>query len=160
MIDKQGFRLNVGIIIVNAKGQVFWAKRAGREDAWQFPQGGVKNYETLQEAMYRELQEEVGLLPADVEVLGVTQRWLHYRLPHHLRRHSKPYCVGQKQKWFLLKLIGQEDHIRFHHTESPEFDDWKWVDFLYPIDQVIVFKRDVYQKVLQEFYPLVFKQTP
>lgn len=157
MIDQRGFRLNVGIIIINQEGKVFWGRRTGHQDAWQFPQGGVKNYETLQEAMFRELKEEVGLATSDVEIITMTQRWHHYRLPHHLRRHNKPFCIGQKQKWFLLRLVSDENHINLNYSESPEFDSWLWVDFFYPIDQVIIFKREVYNRVLHEFHPFVDK---
>lgn len=154
MIDAHGFRLNVGIILSNARGQVFWAKRIGRE-AWQFPQGGLQNYETLQEAMYRELTEEIGLQAEDVEVIAMTKRWLYYRLPKQLRRPGQPVCVGQKQKWFLLRLIADEKHIRLDYSNSPEFDHWQWVDYWQPLEQVIAFKRDVYRKALEEFAPLV-----
>jgi putative (di)nucleoside polyphosphate hydrolase len=152
MIDHQGFRLNVGIILLNAQGQVFLAKRIGKRNAWQFPQGGIKESETLKEAMFRELGEETGLAAEDVEVMGITRHWLYYRLPIHLRQaRSKPTCIGQKQKWFLLRLIGDESHIRFDHTDAPEFDDWRWVDYWQPVKQVIAFKRAVYRKALSEF---------
>jgi putative (di)nucleoside polyphosphate hydrolase len=152
MIDSQGFRLNVGIILLNAQGQVFFARRIGKRNAWQFPQGGIQESETLEEAMFRELAEETGLGVADVEVIGVTQYWLYYRLPHHLRQtRNKPTCIGQKQKWFLLRLIGDESHIRFDHTAIPEFDEWRWVDYWQPVNQVISFKRAVYRKALSEF---------
>lgn len=160
MIDQHGFRLNVGIILCNRQGQVFWGKRVGPADAWQFPQGGIKDYETLEEAMYRELAEELGLMPGDVEVIGVTKQWLYYRLPKHLRRHySKPLCIGQKQRWFLLRLVGNEQSIRFDMTDSPEFDQWRWVDYWQPVDQVINFKRQVYKKALREFEPILFTSS-
>ena len=113
MIDRRGYRLNVGIIMVNDVGKVFLAKRLGH-DAWQFPQGGLDNFETIHEAMYRELTEEIGLTEADVDVLAVTKTWLHYQLPKQYQRpHQKPLCIGQKQKWFLLRLIGSEKNIHF-----------------------------------------------
>lgn len=156
MIDQQGFRLNVGIILTNKEGQLFWGRRKGQADAWQFPQGGLKDYETLEEAMYRELTEELGLMPSDVKIMGITKQWLYYRLPKHLRRlYSKPLCVGQKQKWFLLLLVSNEDRIRFDLTDSPEFEGWRWVEYWYPLEQVISFKRQVYKKALTEFEPLL-----
>lgn len=158
MIDQRGFRLNVGIVIINNQGQVFWGKRRGQPNAWQFPQGGIKNYETLHEAMYRELHEEVGLQSQDVAILGMTSRWLYYRLPPHLRRHSRPHCIGQKQKWFLLKLVSEDSQIRLDAGHPPEFDQWQWIDYWQPITRVISFKREVYEKVLQEFHPLVTQQ--
>lgn len=156
MIDQRGFRLNVGIILVNTRNQIFWGKRIGQADAWQFPQGGIQNYETLQEAMYRELAEEVGLQPQDVEILAVSKRWLYYRLPKHLRRSTRPLCIGQKQKWFLLRLQSDDQKIRLDASGSPEFNAWKWVDYWDPVEQVIAFKRDVYKKALREFAPLLF----
>src|ERR1700728_1712200 len=103
VIDEDGFRHGVGIILVNSRRQVFIAKRIGKS-AWQFPQGGIKNHETSEEAMFRELREEIGLEVSDVKVLAQSRRWLRYRLPKRLIRHySKPLCIGQKQKWFLLQ---------------------------------------------------------
>ncbi len=158
MIDRRGFRLNVGIILANDANEVFWGKRPGYQDAWQFPQGGVNPYETLLETMYRELTEEIGLLATDVEFLGVTKRWLYYRLPYCFQRHhQKPLCIGQKQKWFLLRLITDESKIRFDQTDSPEFTDWRWADYWHPLQQVIAFKREVYKKALIELQPLLGK---
>ena len=112
MIDSDGFRPNVGIILVNALGQVLWARRIG-QDAWQFPQGGIQGRETPEQAMFRELKEEIGLSPGDVKVLAVTRGWLRYRLPKRMiRRHSHPVCVGQKQKWFLFKLIDKTSPVK------------------------------------------------
>jgi putative (di)nucleoside polyphosphate hydrolase len=156
MIDRHGFRLNVGIILSNQEGRLFWGRRTGQQNAWQFPQGGIQDYETLEEAMYRELNEELGLIRDDVKIMGMTRQWLYYRLPKYLRRHySKPMCIGQKQKWFLLQLTGDEERIRFDLTDSPEFDTWCWVDYWDPLVQVIEFKRGVYKKALSEFAPLL-----
>ncbi len=150
MIDSDGFRPNVGIIIANDQGQVLWAKRLG-QDAWQFPQGGVDANESPEQAMYRELKEEVGLNPADVELIGCTRGWLRYRLPKRMiRHHSKPLCIGQKQKWFLLRLRADESAVCFHHCHKPEFDGWRWVSYWYPLGQVISFKREVYRSALNE----------
>lgn len=150
MIDSDGFRANVGIILANTQGQVLWAKRIGH-DSWQFPQGGIDYGETPLDAMYRELYEEVGLLPHHVELLAVTKDWLRYRLPkRYIRTNQEPLCIGQKQKWFLLRL--DEDntkHIRFD-ASKPEFDEWQWVSYWYPLNQVVAFKRGVYQRALQE----------
>lgn len=155
MIDKDGFRSNVGIILCNAKGKLFWGKRAARSNGWQFPQGGVDGMESSEEAMFRELYEELGLKPDDVEILGKSQKWLKYYLPKKFRRtHSKPLCVGQKQKWFFLRLTSEDEAIRLDATDSPEFKEWRWVDFWYPLEHVIDFKRDVYETVLTEFEPL------
>lgn len=150
MIDSRGFRPNVGIIICNSRGQVLWAKRIGQE-AWQFPQGGIRHGERLQHAMFRELKEEVGLEPEDVEIIASTKGWLYYQLPKNLiRQHSNPVCIGQKQKWYLLGLRAQEDKIDLTTNGTPEFDDWEWVSFWYPLSQVIDFKREVYRQALKE----------
>ena len=155
MIDKAGYRYGVGIILVNNNKQVFFAKRIGMP-AWQFPQGGMKETETPEDTMYRELKEEIGLNPEDVQILGQTRRWLRYRLPHRLVRHyTKPICVGQKQKWFLLKLVNQDATFDLAHTNDPEFDAWEWVSYWYPLKQVVTFKRRVYVLALKEFAKIV-----
>ncbi len=150
MIDSDGFRPNVGIIIFNMEGQLLWAKRLG-QDAWQFPQGGVQSHESPEEAALRELNEEVGLDPDDVEIIACTEKWLRYRLPKHLIRHnSHPICIGQKQKWYLMRLLSDTEKIRFDMCDKPEFDHWRWVNYWYPVDQVVSFKRKVYRKALEE----------
>jgi putative (di)nucleoside polyphosphate hydrolase len=157
MIDEQGFRSNVGIILLNKYQEVFWAGRIGQPAAWQFPQGGVNENETPEEALYRELYEEVGLLPEHVRLLGKTKSWLRYRLPKkYLRRDTKPLCIGQKQIWFLLELLADESDIQFNLTKSPEFDRWTWVEYWHPVENVIPFKRRVYQRALTEFKTIVF----
>ena len=150
MIDSNGYRPNVGIVLSNAAGEVFWARRRGQE-AWQFPQGGIQQDETPVEAMYRELYEEVGLEAGHVEVLGQTSDWLSYQIPDHLLRHrSKPLCIGQKQIWFSLKLVGDEKDFNLSCSDSPEFDQWRWVDYWTPVDEIIDFKRKVYKQALKE----------
>ena len=150
VVDRAGYRLNVGIILVSDSERVFWGRRAGH-DAWQFPQGGVKTNENALDAMYRELKEEIGLDKTDVEVLGSTKRWLKYRLPkQYIRYGSKPLVIGQKQKWFLLKMICNEQKLRLDLSDSPEFDSWRWIDFNEPQEHVIYFKRQVYQQALKE----------
>ncbi len=153
MIDEQGYRPNVGIILTNTVGQVFWAKRIGQE-AWQFPQGGINENEKAEEALFRELYEEVGLLPTEVKILAESRYWLSYRLPRRLiRSQARPVCIGQKQKWFLLTLVSPETQIKLNATIKPEFDGWAWVSYWYPLHQVIAFKREVYRKALKEFRP-------
>ncbi|MDX1504609.1 MAG: RNA pyrophosphohydrolase [Spongiibacter sp.] len=150
MIDSDGFRPNVGIVIANEHGQVLWARRVG-QSAWQFPQGGINDGETAEQALFRELYEEVGLREHEVEVLACTRGWLRYRLPKRLIRHdNKPLCIGQKQKWFLLRMVGDENNIRFNCGAKAEFDHWQWVSYWYPLGQVVAFKREVYRRAMKE----------
>jgi putative (di)nucleoside polyphosphate hydrolase len=156
VIDRDGFRPNVGIILVNDENRLFWGRRVG-QDAWQFPQGGIQEGESPEEAMFRELEEEVGLKPHQVKVLGCTKRWLRYRLPKKfIRRNAQPLCIGQKQRWFLLQVICDESGFCLDSSEKPEFDDWRWVKYWQPVKDVIYFKRRVYQRALEELAPLIF----
>jgi len=158
VIDKDGFRPNVGIILCNEQNQVLWAQRA-RHDSWQFPQGGIKVNETPEQAVYRELMEEVGLEQQHVEILGETTGWLRYRLPkRYLRYGNKPLCIGQKQRWFLLRFIGKEEDVKLDQYEKPEFDDWRWVNYWTPTKEIVFFKRRVYEKALHELAPLLFPE--
>jgi len=158
VIDAEGYRANVGIILCHADGRLFWARRVGRA-GWQFPQGGMQPGETPEQALYRELGEEVGLDPEHVELLGSTRDWLSYRLPLRYQRHdSQPLCIGQKQRWFLLRVRDGEPQVRFDRSPTPEFDDWRWVDYWHPLDEVIFFKRRVYREALTELAPVLFPQ--
>ncbi len=154
MIDPDGYRPNVAIVLLNEQGKVFWAHRAN-QDGWQFPQGGMRTDETPEEAMFRELEEETGLHSHHVELLGSTPGWLKYRLPkRYLRRHHKPLCIGQKQVWFLLKMVADESRFALDATDTPEFSEYRWVDFWYPVAHVIPFKRRVYHRALTLLEPL------
>ena len=149
-IDTEGFRANVGIILSNDQGKVLLAGRVGSK-GWQFPQGGMLQGESAEEAMFRELHEEVGLIESDVEVLGATDDWLRYRLPdRYVRRDKKPLCIGQKQRWFMLHLVSSTDNVRFDLCDRPEFDRIRWVDYWRPVNEVIYFKRRVYAHALHE----------
>ena len=157
MIDPDGYRPNVGIILARRDRRVFWARRV-RDEGWQFPQGGMRSDETPREAMFRELEEETGLCPDHVEIIGETPGWLKYRLPRrYVRRRSKPRCIGQKQVWFLLRFLGEDSLIRFDGAgaDHAEFDHFRWVDFWYPADNVIAFKREVYRSALRRLEPLL-----
>lgn len=149
MIDSDGFRPNIGIILTNNKGQVLWGKRI-HQDAWQFPQGGMLEGEMPEQTLFRELKEEIGLEKYEVSILGRTRHWLRYRLPRHMVRDSLPTCIGQKQLWYLLKIEVPDASVRLNHTIKPEFDDWLWVSYWYPLRQVILFKREVYRRALRE----------
>ncbi|NNC78302.1 MAG: RNA pyrophosphohydrolase [Woeseiaceae bacterium] len=149
-IDDEGFRANVGIILSNEDCRLLLGGRVGAK-GWQFPQGGMLRGEDPEAAMFRELEEEIGLEPGDVEILAVTNDWLRYRLPDKfVRRHSKPLCIGQKQRWFMLRLLASPDKVRFDRGEQPEFDRARWVKFWRPVNEVIYFKRRVYARALYE----------
>ena len=156
-IDADGYRANVGIILMHEDGRVFLGGRPGGR-GWQFPQGGIRRDEAFEDALYRELHEEVGLAASDVAFVGATTDWLRYRLPRqYLRRHGAPRCVGQRQRWALLRLRAAEDRLRFDATgEPPEFDRWRWAEYWDPVREVIYFKREVYRRALHELGALAF----
>jgi putative (di)nucleoside polyphosphate hydrolase len=151
-IDKDGFRANVGIVLTRGAGQVFLGGRVGGR-GWQFPQGGVNRGERVEDALYRELKEEIGLGSEDVELLGSTEGWLRYRLP---RQYVRDRCIGQKQRWFLLKLASDESRVRFDFTNQPEFDRWRWTDYWTPVREVVYFKRRVYVRALESLGKYMF----
>lgn len=155
MIDAEGYRHNVGIVLSNVFGQVLWAKRIGM-DAWQFPQGGIQRNERPEDAMYRELGEELGLMPDDVRIMASTKNWLRYQLPKRfIRHHSEPVCIGQKQIWFMLLLTADDSKVNLSCSPKPEFDHWMWVNYWKPVRDVVAFKRDVYKKALEELAPFM-----
>lgn len=157
MIDEYGYRVNVGIVLAGDHGKVFFGKRI-RQNAWQFPQGGLQDNESPEDAVYRELWEEVGLQRDQVELLAQTRHWLKYKIPQKLiRSTSKPLCIGQRQKWFLLKFIGVDADVKLDAAPKPEFDDWAWVNYWFPLSQVIHFKREVYRQALREFAPILWQ---
>ena len=149
IIDKDGYRTNIGIIIMNHQGQLFWGRRVGT-NSWQFPQGGVLDSEQhhLEQTLYRELYEEVGLKESDIKIIKLTKYWLRYDLPRPSKRENSPWCIGQKQRWFLVKLITDESNINFDITLKPEFDGFRWVNYWYPLRDIVKFKRKVYRQAL------------
>jgi putative (di)nucleoside polyphosphate hydrolase len=155
-IDAEGFRANVGIVLMHSDSRVFLGRRVGNR-GWQFPQGGIRRDEPLEAALFRELYEEIGLGQEDVEIVGRTGDWLRYRLPARLvRRHQQPLCIGQKQRWFLLRLRREPSNFRFDQTAEPEFDQWRWADFWDPLREVVEFKRAVYRRMLHELGAAAF----
>jgi len=159
MLDKEGYRPNVGIVLANQRNEVFWGKRVNQH-AWQFPQGGIQHGETPLQAMYRELEEEIGLRHAHVRILGRTREWLRYEVPQQwmrsndrMRNETRGGAYrGQKQIWFLLRLVGRDCDVKLRASGHPEFDAWRWHDYWVPLDSVIDFKRDVYRQALTELH--------
>jgi len=160
VIDSDGFRANVGIVLIRGGGDVFLGRQVGGR-GWQFPQGGVLAGEQVEQAAFRELHEEIGLSPSDVALIGQTASWLRYRLPaKYVRRNRHPMCIGQKQRWFLLRLRTDTAQFDFGRTPEPEFDQYRWVNFWEPVREVIYFKRAVYMQALSELAPLAFPDGP
>ncbi|MGL4807910.1 MAG: RNA pyrophosphohydrolase [Giesbergeria sp.] len=158
MLDRDGFRPNVGIILLNHKNQVFWGKRI-RTHSWQFPQGGIDRGESPEQAMFRELHEEVGLMPDHVRVVARTRDWLRYEVPdRYIRRDARGHYKGQKQIWFLLQLLGHDWDLNLRATDHPEFDAWRWNDYWVPLDVVVEFKRGVYELALTELARFIPRQ--
>lgn len=157
MLDKNGYRPNVGIILTNPLKQVFWGKRC-RQHSWQFPQGGINRGESPRQAMIRELYEELGVKASKINILGRTQDWVYYNVPEHLiRKDLRGIYHGQKQIWFLLEFTGKNSDIDLNLSGHPEFEAWRWNDYWVPLNDLIGFKRDVYRKTLLELAPLLFK---
>ena len=158
VIDAEGFRANVGIVLTRGDGTVLLGRRA-RGGGWQFPQGGMQTGETPEESLFRELHEEIGLKSQDVELVGATRDWLRYRLPpRYVRREQLPLCIGQKQRWFLLRLRDNDVKFGFTATSEPEFDQCRWSNWWEPVREVIFFKRPVYAQMLTELAALAFPQ--
>jgi putative (di)nucleoside polyphosphate hydrolase len=152
MLDRDGYRPNVGILLLNAHNDVFWGKRVNQH-AWQFPQGGIKSGESPEQAMYRELEEEVGLKPEHVRILGRTRHWLRYQVPEKwIRRDWRGTYRGQKQIWYLLRMLGRDCDVKLRGNGKPEFDAWRWHDYWVPVEAVVEFKREVYREALTELH--------
>lgn len=159
MLDREGYRPNVGIILVNRRNEVWWGKRVN-EHSWQFPQGGIKHGESPEQAMYRELHEEIGLKPEHVKIIGRTRDWLRYEVPDRfIKREVRGHYKGQKQIWFLLRMVARDHDVCLRATTHPEFDAWRWHDYWVPLDAVIEFKREVYSMALNELSRFVFRHV-
>ncbi|WP_170382070.1 RNA pyrophosphohydrolase [Ruegeria atlantica] len=151
-IAKLPYRPCVGLMLMNAKGKIFVGQRNDRhKDAWQMPQGGVDKGEDPRDAALRELWEETGVTSDLVEIVAETDGWLPYDLPHDIvPKIWKGRFRGQEQKWFLLRFTGGDDQINIA-TDHPEFTHWKWQDPDKLIQEIVPFKREVYEKVVDAF---------
>ena len=154
MLDLEGYRPNVGIVLLNDQNHVFWGKRIGQQ-SWQFPQGGIQHGESPEQAMYRELHEEVGLLAQHVQIIGRTRDWLRYDVPdeflrRQVNRNHRVSYKGQKQIWFLLRMLSDDQQVKLDVSDQPEFDAWRWDPYWIELETVVGFKRQVYQLALSE----------
>ncbi len=146
------YRSGVGMILINPKKQIFVGKRIdNNSDAWQMPQGGIDNEEDEDLAMFRELKEETGIDHKFVEILDKSKGYYYYNLPYKLQKKfwGGKY-LGQKQRWYLLKFLGDESSINIQ-TEDPEFSDWRWVEKDEALSKIVAFKRELYESVINEF---------
>ena len=151
MTRESGYRLNVGLIVVNDIGKLLLCKRKDSEN-WQFPQGGIDLGEKPEAAALRELYEEVGIDRSDVREIASSEGWYKYDLPEaSIQKYFfKNKFKGQKQKWFMFKLLNDVS-IDFTNDANPEFDDYKWASYWHPLHAIVDFKKDVYRSVLEEF---------
>ena len=149
-IKEKGYRLNVGIIVANSEGKLLYCKRK-KSNNWQFPQGGIDRNEDPFLAALRELYEEVGIQKDKVKLIKESENWYKYDLPGKYKKNNFLWndFKGQKQKWFLFKLI-EEVMIDLNNENNPEFDEFDWVDYWKPLDEIVEFKREIYKKVLSE----------
>ena len=153
MINKLPMRLGVGIVLLNKDNEVFVGKRKDNPiDKWQMPQGGIDNNEKPLDAMKRELKEETSII--NIKILKEINNWREYELPPHLLvKIWRGKYRGQTQKWFAFRFNGDETDINVG-TENPEFSEWKWSDHNLLVENIVPFKREVYEKVLDEFKDL------
>jgi len=149
------YRPNVAVIVINNFGKVLWCQRI-QHDGWQFPQGGIDQGETPREAALREVKEEVGLGSNDIEIIYETQDWFKYEVPKEKRRKyfSRGNFVGQKQKWFLAKLLTDDTKINLKTSLPAEFDRWIWSTYWHPLETVVPFKKETYRKALIDILPV------
>ena len=146
---KLPLRLGVGIVLLNSENKVFVGKRIDNPvNFWQLPQGGVNRNEDFLHAASRELKEATGV--KSIKLIKEFDSWLTYELPKNLLgKIWKGKYRGQKQKWFIMRFVGNEKEINVK-TKNPEFKDWKWVDINQLLDVVVRFKFDVYKSIVKE----------
>ena len=153
----KSYRKNVGLIVLNQKNKLLLCRRKNQK-TWQFPQGGIDSGESPQAAAFRELFEEVGIHKREVKVVKKSDHWFDYDLPEKYQKRSDTMrkFKGQTQKWFMFKA-NTELNVSLCNNVQQEFVDYKWVSFWYPLSHIVLFKKDVYQNVLNEFLPTYIK---
>ena len=154
---EKGWRLGVGIILINQDNKIFMGERIDNKGAWQMPQGGVNVAinESLDNAAKRELYEETGVRTA--KIINQSKGWYYYYLPKNLQtRLWGGKFLGQKQKWFLFSFDGKDKEVNLHADKKPEFNNWKWVRPKDVLNNIVEFKKEIYQKVLKEFELIAF----
>ena len=152
------YRKSVGLVLVNRENLLFWGRRFPQQQQnWQFPQGGIERGERAEAALYRELREETGLQASDVELLGQSRGWHSYQIPPEMRDKSKfpSSMIGQRQRWFLLRLTSDDNQIDLNVSEAPEFSDWRWIHAGEAVKEIVYFKRALYRNVIEEFSSVV-----
>ncbi|KAK7310095.1 hypothetical protein RJT34_07359 [Clitoria ternatea] len=152
----QGYRPNVGVCLINKDDQIFVASRLNVPGAWQMPQGGIEDGEEPKSAAIRELQEETGIVSA--EIIAEVQKWLTYDFPPAVKAKVNRLWGGewhgQAQKWFLMRLTKDDSEINLANGEAdPEFAEWKWADPDEVIEQAVDYKRPTYEEVIRTFKP-------
>lgn len=147
------YRPGVGIVLLNSQGFVFVAERLDNPGAWQMPQGGIDEGEEPEIAVFREMEEEIGT--RDARIVGSLNDWIYYDIPDRTaQRLWDGKYKGQRQKWIALEFLGADHDIDLEAFEHPEFSRWKWVPITHVLDDIVPFKRAVYDHVLKAFYPL------
>ncbi len=143
----ENFRQNVAAIIINKNKKILMCEHAWIDDAWQFPQGGVDDGESEEEAILRELYEEIGT--NKLKIISKMSNKLAYKFPYYLK--EKYNMMGQEQRFFLLYFYGKDEEIKFDNQLKPEFKDFEWVDYDEAPRRVIYFKKLSYLKALDFF---------